>query len=111
MVAEPWESVDAVDGQRDGARREPMAAVGELSGEGESHRNVGGSSCMVAMLCLLLPGPVVSGSYSSKQHSKLPVPYRMKIKRQTSPQDQGGGSSTDLNFLEVSRGGRNYASK
>lgn len=50
VVADPWDADDAVDRQRSMAFRGPMAGVGELSGEGDSHLKVGGRASEVSAM-------------------------------------------------------------
>jgi hypothetical protein len=51
VVADPCDADDAVDRHRSMLFREPIAGIGGLSGEGDSHRKVGvGTSVISAMV-------------------------------------------------------------
>lgn len=50
VVADPWETDEAMETQRAKSGRDPMASVGLVSGGGESHLTVGGPSWTALMV-------------------------------------------------------------
>jgi hypothetical protein len=54
LVPEPWDQEDVVERQRESSGHAPRAGVGEVSGDGDSHRKDGGCSFAVAMFAKIM---------------------------------------------------------